>query len=226
LSFLVAAALAVGLFVVLPAAAHLLRRGRAAELPFAPAAWVPLSRSIARRERKLEDRLLLAIRALAVLALAALGAAPLASCSRLSLSRGSGGSVALALVLDDSLSMRARMKDGSTRFESAKGGAVELFSSAREGDSVAIVTAGKPARVLLAPTTDLSVAREVLSEVKPSDRAGDLPGAVALARGLLADLSQVDRRVAVLSDFAGAAPPAGTPAIWAPLPELSEPVAN
>ena len=35
MSFLVTAALAVALFVVLPAAAHLLRRGRAAELTLA-----------------------------------------------------------------------------------------------------------------------------------------------------------------------------------------------
>jgi hypothetical protein len=226
LSFLVAAALAVGLFVVLPAAAHLLRRGRAAELPFAPVAWVPLARSVARRERRLEDRMLLAIRALAVLSLAALGAAPLASCSRLSLSRGSGGSVALALVLDDSLSMHAATKGGVSRWERAKGGAVELFSSAREGDSVAIVLSGKPARALLASTTDLSVAREALADAKPSDRASDLPAAVALARGLVGDATQADRRVVVLSDFAGPPPPEGTPPIWAPLPELSEPAAD
>lgn len=226
MSFLVTAALAVGLFVVLPAAAHLLRRGRAAELPFAPAAWVPLARSIARRERRLEDRLLLLLRALAVLALAALGAAPLASCSRLSLSRGSGGSVALALVLDDSLSMHAATKGGASRWERAKGGAIELFSSAREGDSVGIVLSGKPARVLLAPTTDLAVAREALADAKPSDRASDLPAAVALARGLIGDATQADRRVVVLSDFAGPAPADGTPPIWAPLPELSEPAAD
>ncbi len=226
MSFLVAAALAVGLFVVLPAAAHLLRRGRAAELPFAPAAWVPLARSVARRERRLEDRVLLAIRALAVLALAALGAAPLASCSRLSLSRGSGCSVALALVLDDSLSMHAAIRGGATRWERAKGGAIELFSSAREGDSVAIVLAGKPARVLLAPTTDLAVARDALSDAKPSDRASDLPAAVALARGLVGDATQTDRRVVALSDFAGPPPADGTPPLWAPLPELSEPAAD
>lgn len=226
MSFLVTAALAVGLFVVLPAAAHLLRRGRAAELPFAPAAWVPLARSIARRERRLEDRLLLLIRALAVLALAALGAAPLASCSRLSLSRGSGGSVALAVVLDDSLSMHAAIKGGVSRWERAKGGAVELFASAREGDSVAIVLSGKPARVLLAPTTDLSVAREALAHARPSDRASDLPAAVALARGLIGDATQTDRRVVVLSDFAGPPPADGTPPIWAPLPELSQPAAD
>ncbi len=40
MSFLVAAALGVGLFVALPVAAHLLRRGRARERDFPPTAWV------------------------------------------------------------------------------------------------------------------------------------------------------------------------------------------
>ncbi len=73
-SFAVAAALGVAALLVVPALAHLLRRGRARELAFPPAALVPNTRSTARQKRRLEDRLLLALRVLSVILLALLGA--------------------------------------------------------------------------------------------------------------------------------------------------------
>ena len=146
MSFLAAAALAVGLLFLVPALAHLLRRGQAREISFPPALLVPTARSTARQRRRLEDRLLLALRVLTVLMLALLGATPFVRCSRVSLARNSGASVALALVIDDSLSMRARLSSGRTRHQRAIDGAKELLSSARSGDSVAIVLAGRPAK--------------------------------------------------------------------------------
>ena len=101
MSFAVAAALGVAALLVVPALAHLLRRGRARELAFPPAALVPNTRSTARQKRRLEDRLLLALRVLSVILLALLGATPLVQCQRVSLSRHAGASVALALVVDD-----------------------------------------------------------------------------------------------------------------------------
>ena len=61
----------------------------------------------------------------------------------------------------------------------------------------------------------------------PSDRATDLDGAVAMARALVSQLPQVDKRVVVLSDLADGRPEApalgggreGIP-VWVPLPEL------
>jgi hypothetical protein len=223
MSFAVAAALFVGLLVALPAVAHLLRRGRAREQPFPPASLVPSARTVARRERRLEDRVLLAVRALSVLLLAVLGATPLVQCSRLTLARGSGGTVALALVLDDSLSMRAVPNGNRSRFEQAVTAARELLDSAREGDSVAIVLAGKPARLVLGATTNLTLARRTLEELGPSDRATDLPGAVALARSTLVDPARRDRQLIVLSDLADELPVAGEPVPWTPLPALTAP---
>ncbi|HVJ16209.1 MAG TPA: VWA domain-containing protein [Polyangiaceae bacterium] len=222
MSFLVAAALAVGLLFVIPALAHLLRRGQAREIPFPPALLVPAARSTARQRRRLEDRLLLALRVLTVLLLAVLGATPFVSCSRMSLARNSGASVALALVLDDSLSMRARLSSGRTRHERAIEAARQLLSSARSGDAVAIVLAGKPARLYLSTTTDLGAARKALAELEPSDRSTDLAGAVTLAQSALADQPHTDKRVVVLSDLAGDPLPESEPAAWVPLPELGE----
>jgi hypothetical protein len=162
-----------------------------------------------------------------VTALAILGATPLVRCSRLSLSRPGGASIALAIVLDDSMSMRADAR-GRTRFERARDGARDILSAAREGDAISIVMAGAPARVALAATTDLSTARKVLDSLVVSDRATDLDGAIVLASDLIASLPQVDRRIAVLSDLADGhfdAPPLGEslgPPLWVPLAELRE----
>ena len=231
MSFVAWLALGVGVLVALPYLAHRLRRKRADSRVFAAAHLVPPAPPRARRRSSLEDRALFAVRALAVLALAVLGASPLVRCSRLSLQRSSGASVALAIVLDDSMSMRAKVGNQS-RFARARDAARELLSSAREGDSVAIVLAGAPPRVALAATTHLGEARAFIDQAQESDRATDLEGALALARGLVADLPQVDHRIVLLSDMADGDPdgaPLGegsTVPLWAPLAELRVPAAD
>lgn len=227
MSFVTVLGLAVALFVAVPYLAHRLRRRRADERPFAAAHLVPPAPPRARRRSRLEDRSLFALRAAAVVALALLGASPLIRCSRLSLSREGGASVALAIVVDDSMSMRAAFGSGSgTRFERALRGARELVGSAREGDAIAIVLAGAPARVALAATSDLGAARGALDAIGQSDRSTDLDGAIAMARALVAQLPQVDRRVVVLSDLADGKPDAPqlgsdpSAPLWVALPEL------
>ncbi len=225
MTFVTALALIVGVFVAAPYLAHRLRRRRADDRPFAAAHLVPAAPPRARRRAKLEDHALFATRALAVIALALLGASPLVRCSRLSLQRSSGASVAMAIVVDDSMSMRAT-DGGRTRFERAREGARELLASAREGDAIAIVLAGSPARVGLAATTDLGAARVALDGLTESDRGTDLEGALTMARALINQLPQVDRRVVVLSDLADGkpnGPPLGEGSaipVWAPLPDL------
>jgi hypothetical protein len=224
-TFLSTLALAVALLVVAPYLAHRLRRRRAEEQLFPPARLVEPTRPRARRRSQLEDRALFATRAAAVLLLALLGATPFVRCQRLSLQRSGGASVAIAVVIDDSMSMRA-VASGRTRFERARAGARELLASAREGDAVAVVLAGAPARVALAATTDLGAARDVVDGLAESDRATDLDGALSLARGLVASLPQVDRRIVVLSDLADGhhdGPPVGEGSpvpVWIALPEL------
>ncbi len=226
MAFLTTLGLAVVVFVVAPYLAHRLRKLQAQDVPFPPAHLVVPSPEKARRRSRLEDRALLAIRALAVVGLALLGATPFVRCSRLALQRSGGASVAIALVVDDSMSMRA-MDGGETRFERARRGARELLASMREGDAVAVVLAGAPARVALAATTDLSAARDAIASLAPADRSSDLDAAVSLARGLLGSLPQADRRIVVLSDMAdghAGGPPltgSGDTPLWAALPELA-----
>jgi von Willebrand factor type A domain/Aerotolerance regulator N-terminal len=212
--------------VMAPYLAHRLRRKNAQEQIFPPARLVLPAPPRARRRSRLEDRALLATRAAAVVALAVLGATPFVRCSQLSLHRAAGASIAMAIIVDDSMSMRAA-SGAFTRFERARRGAVELVSSAREGDSVAVILAGAPVRVELASTTDLGAARRATSALTPSDRGTDLEGAVARARELLASAVQTDRRIVLLSDLADGH--AGAEALsggadepmWTALPELA-----
>jgi hypothetical protein len=177
----------------------------------------------------LDDRALFTIRALSIVALAVLGATPFMHCSRLAVTRRAGASVALAIVIDDSLSMRAPFDGGdarrgaTTRFERAKVAAQQLIAGAYRGDAVAIVLAGAPPRVALASTTDMNVAANALEAIGPSDRATDLDGAITLARGLLKSLVQPDKRVVLLSDLADGrsdGPPIDGENLWTPLGEL------
>jgi hypothetical protein len=226
MSFLTLGGLLIALLVVAPIAAHLLRRKQAEEQLFPPARLVPPTQPSARKRSMLEDRALFSVRALAVLGLAILGATPFVRCSRLALTRNHGASVALAIVLDDSLSMRAKLPGGKSRFERALVGARELAQGLATGDAVAIVLAGAPPRVALGSTTNLAAVTTALDAAEPSDRATDLEGAVQLARGLVRGLVQTDKRVVVLSDLADGAPDAppiqgdAEVALWLPLPEL------
>ena len=179
----------------------------AEERPFPAAALVPATPPQARKRSALEDRALFSVRALAVIGLALLGATPFVRCSRVALNRQGGASVAMAVVLDDSLSMRAPLPGGEpgatsgpTRFQRARQGALELLDGTRSGDAVAVVMAGAPARVLVAATTNVATAREAIEAAEPSDRATDLDESVRLGRELLDALPQSDKRVVVFSD--------------------------
>ncbi|HEY8078495.1 MAG TPA: VWA domain-containing protein [Labilithrix sp.] len=231
MSFLYVLALAVVALVAAPYVAHRLRRKRAEEQSFAPARLVPPTPPKARARARLEDKSLFGIRAASVVALALLGASPLVRCSRLALTR-SGTSVAVAIVLDDSMSMRAAAGSGKSRFAKAREGAREILASLRDGDAAAIVLAGGPARVGLAATTDISAAKTALDGMAESDRATDLDGAIAIAKTLVGELPQIDRRIVVLSDLADGkpdAPPLGEGAtlpVWLAMPELRAHVAE
>ncbi|RYZ09156.1 MAG: VWA domain-containing protein [Myxococcales bacterium] len=224
MSFVTILALGLSLLVAAPTLAHLLRRGRANEQAFPPASLVPVARATARERSRLEDRGMLLLRALMVLCLAVLGAGPLVRCSRVALGRSGGASVAIAIVIDDSASMKTQLPGGKTRFARATEGARELLASARDGDAVALVQAGKPARVTLAAGTDLQAASKAVSELTPSDRATDLDGAIALARAALSSLPHKDKRVVLLSDLAGELPKDPGKDVWAALPELANKV--
>ncbi len=218
MTFLVPLGLLVALSVVGPLVAHLLRRRRPEERVFAPARLVPPAPPVARRRARLEDRALLGVRVVLIAALALLAASPLVRCSRLSLDRRGGASIALAIVIDDSLSMHAPLPPGqrrsgaTTRFELAMVAARELAGSLRSGDYAAIILASSPPRVLLPPTGDATSVRATLDQLAAdgcSDGGTDLDAALVLAATTLRELAQPDHRVVLLSDLADGAGTSG-----------------
>src|SRR5690606_18235477 len=147
-------------------------------------------------------------------------------CSRLALQRDRGASVAVVLVIDDSASMQAE-DDGRSRLERALAGARDLMLATRGGDAVGVVLAGRPARLLLSPTTELGRAKDVLSQIESSDRPTDLATALGLADDALGPLPQADKQIVVLSDLATPdALPSTKAALSVPLAELARPFDN
>ncbi len=225
MTFLAPLALLVGLLAITPVIAHALRRGKAEPQPFPAARLVTQLQATARSQSSLQDRALLSLRLLLIACLAVLGASPFVSCSRLALSRDAGASMAIAMVIDDSASMRVTT-DSKTRFQDAVEGARQLLQSARPGDAFSIVLAGHPARVVTPATTDLSSALTTLSSLSVSDRPTDLEAALRLAQGTISGLPQADRQVVVLSDFATEAPLELEEEVSTPLEKLRAPFEN
>lgn len=221
--FLAVGALAIALLVAVPALAHLLHRGRRESLDFPLVRLVFPTAKLSNQRARLEDRFLLVLRGALIVTLALLGAVPLIRCDRPVLARQQGASVALAIVLDDSGSMGANLPNGANRFERAKRHATQVISQLREGDLVALVLAGKPARLIVGATAQLEVVRDLCQKTPASDRSTDLGGAIELAENSLRNLPHGDRRIVIFSDR-GQPIPKTTSAQWHPDPELATPV--
>ncbi len=181
--------------------AHSLRKGQATPLLFPAARLIVQNEASARKRQRVEDRGLLALRALTIFALALLAASPFVSCSRLTLARKQGASVSAVIVIDDSASMQAK-NNGKTRLFRAKEAARQLLADAQSGDAFSIVLSGSPARVHVPATSDLVSLKSALATIEATDRKTDLAGALTLARGIQSQAAQQDHPIIVLSDLA------------------------
>jgi len=88
----------------------------------------------------------------------------------------------LMLVLDLSLSMRARDVP-PTRFDRARGEALDVAAHLRPGQRAGIVIAGSQPAILVPLTADRARLAAALRAAAPWDAVGDIAGAVALAAG-------------------------------------------
>ena len=220
MTFLTTAALAIALLVVVPLIAHLLQRGRRDAVAFPLVRLVLPTPKLSSKVGKLQDRLLLCLRGALIVTLALLGAVPLIRCDHPVLTRQQGASVALAIVLDDSGSMRAQLPSGVERFELAKRSAAQIISQLHEGDLVSFVLAGQPARLIAGATPQQRVVRDLCLKTPATDRSTDLAGAMQLAENSLRNLPQGDRRIVLLSDLGQPVPKTHVPQ-WFPNPELA-----
>jgi len=113
--------------------------------------------------------------------------------------------MALALVIDDSLSMR-RESRGRTDFQEARQRVLQALGELSEGSRVFLVRTTRPREVepRRGPGLDPEQAGFWVERMAPTWQAGDLGTALATARRRLLESPLPDRRVLVLSDFRNA----------------------
>jgi len=187
-----------GLIAVgIPILAHLLRRQKLPRQTLPTIAFLHRIHATRAARLRVVDMLLLIVRTLLVALLALVAAAPYRVVHSSLLDRQH----ALAIVLDDSLSMAA-IHEGETLIEQAAALAAEQVRSLPEGSEVSVVLSGKPARVWLRKRSELEMVETVFGEIDTrSTRGNALCDAVQAAVELLLESELPDRRLLVLSDF-------------------------
>jgi hypothetical protein len=187
IGFVTPAFFAAGLLLAsIPIIIHILNRRRYKTVNWAAMEFLLRAMKKNRRRLKFEQWILLATRC-AVLVLVATALARPMGCNRSGLASLAGQRNGLhVIVIDNSYSMayEAGRPDAPTHLDRAKILAKELINTLQAGgESVALITASRPAAaVLAAPTYDLSAARDAVDRVQQSYGATDLLGAMHLAQ--------------------------------------------
>lgn len=189
--------------------------------------WLMQAYRQQRRRTRLEQMLLLASRCLLVALVAlALGKPLLGALSGDNLRRPK----TLSIVLDNSLASQATLTGaGGSALETLKTRAVKLIDAldAAKGDRCALVLMGSPPQSLVVPASaDLAEVKRLIGQIEVTDTAADLPGAIEVLRGAVAQdaagpgsnssNNDSDQVVAILSDSRE-----GSVAITQPLPSLA-----
>lgn len=112
----------------------------------------------------------------------------------------------VVLVVDNSASMSARVSsedrtedgDNTTRYADAIAAAQDIVREIRDGDEIALVTAGGTVRVIVGMTDFGPAVRDALPEIKLTDGPTRIPEAVEAARRMTRSPEQ--REIVVISD--------------------------
>lgn len=176
-------------FLALPIAAHLRRQKHLPRIDFPAIALLIAAQVESRRRLRVRDWRLLLLRAAALIALIIAAAAPFRETSA---TFSTSATSSLVIVIDDSLS-------NAGGIGAAHDIAEETIDALAFGSEVAIIAAGKPARVL-APLGPPAAARTALSTLVATGRGTDLEGAASFTSTTLM-AARNTRRLLVLSDF-------------------------
>lgn len=190
-------ALLAALGIALPIAAHLARQQDLPRLSFPALSLLRHAEAESKERVRIKDRPLLLLRVLLITALAFAAAAPFVWRSG---AFADGQVSSLVLIVDDSMSMESSLED-------AKASALAAIDSLPSGSEVALVAAGRPARVLSPLSAERDLARDALDAMSTGGRGTDMPAAATLAAAQLAP-ARFARRVLTLSDFAYEGAPA------------------
>ncbi|MFM9956982.1 MAG: BatA domain-containing protein [Phycisphaerales bacterium] len=172
-------ALAGAAAIAIPIIIHLLFRQRRKPLPWAAMRFLLEALRKQRKRLRLETLILLAVRCLLLACLGAAIARPILSGAGLLGGSGSGRDV--YLLVDNSIASALRSDTASDKtaltrhLESARAVADALTASDRLG----VITLGGPADALVVPASpDARAAAALLDNLKPTDSAADLAGAL------------------------------------------------
>ncbi len=176
------------LAVAVPIVLHLFRRRTDPVVPFSATRFlrkVPVEQA---HRRRLQDLLLLALRAAALLLLALGFARPYL---RTAASAAEAGLTVVALDVSASLG-------DAPRFARARSAAATAVNDASSGDDVALLQFGTRADVLVEPTSDRGAVRAALDRVRPSAAPTSYRAAIARALDVIGTRSG---RIVLVSDL-------------------------
>ncbi|MCK4283446.1 MAG: BatA domain-containing protein, partial [Candidatus Brocadiae bacterium] len=183
--------------LAIPVLIHLVHRRKAKRVPFSTLRFLQMVDLRVARRQRLKELLLLALR---MLLLAVLIAALYRPLIRSATFKGTDVPTAVAVVLDNTYSMRAAA--GRTlRFAHAKEAADDVLEGLQTGDCAAIVLLDAQEDTPPEPTTDLNSLRQSLAGLECGYGTAELAGAVRRAlQGL--DQSTLPRKeLYVVTDF-------------------------
>lgn len=157
---------------VIPVIIHLLNKKRFVRVPWAAMSFLQAAMKRSARRMQFEHWLLLLTRMAVIVLLGLAIARPYVQPAGF-IPLGPSG-VHRVILVDNSLSMNAVIKNEVTRFSIAKDCALNLLTSFPEADSVSVLTLSAPNELLVAkPTLDRRLVRERLLALKPTERATD-----------------------------------------------------
>lgn len=181
----------------IPILIHLLNRNRPRIVRWGAMHLLEQVMRTQRRRLRLEQILLMLVRAMIPVLLAICMASPvLTGCKELAgKSRGS-----LVLVMDNSYSMSAGGANAS--HIAATNAAIEILRDLPEGsDASVVMMAGGVAPLLDEPTTRMSLLMDELKKRTASYGPADVPTALSTAAGLVATMAHAKRDIILISDF-------------------------
>jgi hypothetical protein len=198
MTFLAPSLLAIGaVLTAIPILIHFLNRRRHRTVEWAAMKYLLAAMRQNRRRLRFESLLLLIARCACLFILAMAISRPL-GCSDNAFASIAARRVGLhVIVVDDSYSMayEANRPDARTHFDQAKKLAKQVIGRLESGaQQVAVITASKPAKLVIKPTHDLDAAALAVDRLTQTYSATDIGGALRLASQIAESDSTVPTR--------------------------------
>jgi hypothetical protein len=183
-----------------PILIHLFARQRFRRVQWAAMEFLKRAFQKTKRRVRIENLLILLLRVAALVLLALSLADPRVRSSLLA--SGGDSRREVVVVFDTSFSMGYRESSGETPFRRAHDQALKLVRALRSerGDSVTLVTAGRPASLRLSRAADLDRVAAEIERIELEDSATDLAGALRIVVSVLEGLP-TGAEVFVLTDL-------------------------